>query len=243
MRVNAERKSACATMISIFYEGSPKTKCHCARGRAPRGYCGAGRRLAIFGLLLALFLLLISRNVSSEPYGYDEADYMYAASLGFIANWSDTPSIPIADFARAGINRAGRQALSERIRNGNDVLFYRHFHGPLFHYLLIPAARFGLNERGVRSALLAIPAASLAVIYFGCQPFMGAFLAAVLFLSSYSVIGSTEVAPHQLFAFCSLACLILLTKAIATGRRAFWYGCIIAAGMAFFSGSGAFVSF
>ena len=32
------------------------------------------------GLLLALFLLLITRNVSSEPYVYDEADYMYAAS-------------------------------------------------------------------------------------------------------------------------------------------------------------------
>jgi hypothetical protein len=241
MSVNAARKSACATMISIFYEGSPKTKCHCARVRAPHGYCGASRRLAIFGLLLALFLLLISRNVSSEPYGYDEADYMYAASLGFVANWSDTPSIPIVDFARAGINRASRPALSERIRNGNDVLFYRHFHGPLFHYLLIPAARLGLNERSVRSALLAIPAASLAVIYFGCQPFMGAFLAAVLFLSSYSVIGSTEVAPHQLFAFCSLACLILLTKAIATGRRAFWYGCVIAAGLAFCTLEVAFV--
>ena len=74
----------------------------------------------------------------SEPYGYDEADYMYAASLGFAANWSDTPSIPIADFVRAGLHRDGRQALSERIRSGNDVLFYRHFHGPLFSLLLDP---------------------------------------------------------------------------------------------------------
>ncbi|HTC90020.1 MAG TPA: hypothetical protein VK686_17050, partial [Bryobacteraceae bacterium] len=67
-----------------------------------------------FGLLLALFLLLIVRNVSSEPYVYDEADYMYAASLGFFANWTDTPSISISDFAQARDN--GRQSLSQRIR-------------------------------------------------------------------------------------------------------------------------------
>jgi hypothetical protein len=56
------------------------------------------RHVLVFGSLLALFLLLITRNVSPEPYGYDEADYMYAASLGFAANWTDTPSISIADF-------------------------------------------------------------------------------------------------------------------------------------------------
>ncbi len=56
----------------------------------------------VFGSLLALFLILITRNVSPEPYGYDEADYMYAASLGFTANWTDTPSMSIADFLRAG---------------------------------------------------------------------------------------------------------------------------------------------
>src|ERR1700733_15210196 len=192
-----------------------------------------------FGLLLALFLLLIARNVSPEPYVYDEADYMYAASLGFLANWTDTPSIPIADFVRAGLGGGGDggKALSERIRNGNDVLFYRHFHGPLLHYLLIPVSRLGLSERAVRTAMLAIPAASLGVVYFGClwlaPGWYTALLAAVLFLSSYSVIGSTELAPHQLFALCSLACLILLAKAIATGRRACWYASIVASGLAF----------
>src|ERR1700731_4450219 len=63
----------------------------------------------VFGLLLALFLLLITRTVSWEPYVYDEADYMYAASLGFAANWSDTHSIPISDFARTGLARERRQ--------------------------------------------------------------------------------------------------------------------------------------
>lgn len=182
-----------------------------------------------FGALLALFLLLVTRNVSSEPLVYDEADYMYAASLGFAANWSDTPSIPISDFIRGGINGAGRPELSRRIRSGNDVLFYRHFHGPLFHYLLIPVSRLGWSERGIRTAMLAIPCASLAVVYFGSQSWM----AALLFLCSYSVVWSTELAPHQLFALCSLESLILLLKAVASGRRLYWYGSVVAAGLAF----------
>jgi hypothetical protein len=208
------------------------------------------RHAFIFGLLLALFLLLITRNVSSEPYVYDEADYMYAASLGFAANWSDTPSIPISDFARAGLHRGheARRVLSERIRSGSDVLFYRHFHGPLYQYLLIPVSRLGLSERVVRTAMLGIPCASLAVVYFGVW-WLGAgaaapltsLLAAVLFLSSYSVIGSTELAPHQLFALCSLASVILLLKAIATSDRRYWYAALVGAGLAFCTLEVAFV--
>jgi hypothetical protein len=207
-------------------------------GPLPHGH-GSVRGVAIFGLLLALFLLLVTRKVSSEPYVYDEADYMYAASLGFAANWSDTPSILISDFVRTGLqrDRGGRRALSEQIRGGNDVLFYRHFHGPLFHYVLIPVSRLGVSEHAVRTAMLAIPCAGLAVVYFGClwlvPRFNAALLAAMLFLSSYSVIGSTELAPHQLFALCSLGSLILLLKAAGTGDRRYWYGSIVAAGLAF----------
>jgi len=193
----------------------------------------------MFVLLLALFLLLIVRNVSPEPYVYDEADYMSTASHGFVANWTDTPSISLSDFLEAGLSRAGRGSLSARIRAGNDVFFYRHFHGPLFHYALIPVSRLGLNERATRTALLAIPCAGLAVVYFGClwlaplSKTTTPLVAAMLYLSSSSVIGSTELAPHQLFAICSLASLILLLKAIATGQHRYWYGAVAIAGLAF----------
>jgi 4-amino-4-deoxy-L-arabinose transferase-like glycosyltransferase len=206
------------------------------------------RHVLVFGLLLALFLLLIARNVSPEPYGYDETDYMYAASLGFTANWTDTPSLSLSDFLGAGLHRGSPRALSERIRGSHDVLFYRHFHGPLYYYFLIPASRLGLSEHGVRTLLLAIPAASLAVIYFGClwlvpgrTALTAALLAGVLFLTSHSVVWSTELAAHQLFALCTLACLILLLKAISTGRRTYWYACVIAAGLAFCALEVAFV--
>ena len=57
---------------------------------------------------------------------------MYAASLGWFANWTDTPSIPLS---------AWRSVNSAELRASSDTLFYRHFHGPLFHYFLIPVAR------------------------------------------------------------------------------------------------------
>jgi hypothetical protein len=131
-------------------------------------------------------------------------------------------------------------------------LFYRHFHGPLYHFFLIPIARLGLNQHGVREILLAIPAASLTVIYFGClwltpgpaAPVvarLAALLTGMLFLTSHSVVWSSELAPHQLFTLCTLACLILLAKAIATGRRTYWYACVIASGLAFCTLEVAFV--
>ena len=50
---------------------------------------------------------------------------------------------------------------------------------------------------------------------------------------SYRVIESTELAPHQLFALCSLISLTLLLKTVATRRHRYWYGSVVAAGLAF----------
>jgi len=204
--------------------------------------CG-GHAFAVIALLAA-FLLLITRRVSSEPYAYDEADYMYAASLGFAANYSDTPTLSIIDYLGAGIARGknanARQDLSDLIRQSNDLAFYRHWHGPLFHYLLIPVSHLGLDERGVRISMLAIPIASLVAMYLGCLwllPGLGglfaALLASTLYLASYSVTASTELAPHQAFMFCSLCCLFLLAKVVATGQRAYWYGAVFMTAIAF----------
>jgi len=176
---------------------------------------GCGSILALLGL----FLWLIVPGVSPEPYGYDEGDYMYAASLGFACNWMDAGAMPMAEFLDAGFHSGSRESLSARIRKGNDALFYRHFHGPLFEYVLVAISRFGLSEGATRGVLLAIPAASLVLIAGE------GWLAGLLFLSSYSVLGTTEVAPHQLFVLCALASMILLL-------RRHWYGAAVAAGFA-----------
>ena len=88
--------------------------------------------------------------------------------------------------------------------------------------------------------MLMIPAASVLAIYLGCLwllpglcGFLAALLASTLFLASYAVTASTELAPHQLFVFCSLCSLCLLGKAVATGRRAYWYGAVFMTAIAF----------
>src|SRR5215472_1597338 len=109
--------------------------------------------------LLALLLFVITRNVSTDPYIYDEADYMFAASHGLYSNYTDSPTLAISDFVRTGLDRGRdsgqRLALSEQIRASNDVVFYRHWHGPLYLYCLIPISRMFVNEASVRMALLA----------------------------------------------------------------------------------------
>src|SRR5689334_15088236 len=121
-------------------------------------------------VLAGLLLFLMTRTVSDGPYTYDEADYMWAASLGVFANWSDTPTLPMPEFVRAGLNRssdtAHRQALSETVRASNDMVFYRHWHGPLYQYFLIPVSHLFASERSVRMAMLLIPVLSLLTIYF-----------------------------------------------------------------------------
>jgi hypothetical protein len=204
-------------------------------------------------LLVGLLLFLIARNVSSDPYVYDEADYMYAASLGYFANWTDTPTLPLTDFVRIGLGQGrkagGRQELSEFIRQSNDVVFYRHWHGPLYHFFLIPVSRLGLNEHGVRNAMLMIPAMTLISIYCGClwlspgpQGTLAALLGSLLFLTSFTVFRSTELAPHQLFALCYLGCLVFLAKLAATGRRSDWYAAVVMAALAFCTLEVAFVA-
>ena len=202
------------------------------------------KHLIAFLAPLALLLVNLTRHVAPDPYVYDEADYMYAASLGFFANYTDTPTLAIDDFVRAGLTHgrdpAQRQALSERIRTAADVVFYRHWHGPLYVDLLIPISRLGFDERSVRTAMLAIPALSLAAMYFGIlwlipglKGFWTAITAAILFLSSNSVVHSSELAPHPLFALFAICFLIFLAKTTLTGRRVYWYAAVILAGLAF----------
>lgn len=202
----------------------------------------AMKHVAAILILLGLLLLVMARNVAPDPYTFDEADYMYAASLGFAANYTDTPTLSIGDFIRTGVARgresSQRLALSEQIRAANDVVFYRHWHGPLYLYFLIPISRLGLSERQVRTAMLGIPALTLAAIYFGCLWLIpgragtfAAFAGSLLFISGASA--STELAPHHLFALLSVGFLLVLMKFVASQQRSYWYAAVVFAALAF----------
>jgi 4-amino-4-deoxy-L-arabinose transferase-like glycosyltransferase len=200
--------------------------------------------LLLLVLFLTGFLWLARKSVSTGVFGYDESDYAFDARLGWTANYTDTPTLPITDFLREGLGRGKsanqREALSESIRKSNDVIFYRHWHGPLYFYWLIPAAALTHSEHALRTLSLFIPIVSFIVISFGClwlvggwEGWLSAVLCSALFLWSWTTLGSTELAPHQLFACCCLLALFLVAKMAATSARLYLYGATVAAGLAF----------
>ncbi len=194
-------------------------------------------------LLYCGFALLVWHRIPSWPYLYDEADYMFAASLGLRANYTDTPTMPIAEFVHTGLTR-GRQAgsrsfLSQTIRASDDIVFYRHWHGPLYFYWLLAVSPFHADPQLMRGLQMIFPAFGALLIYFGCLRVFsmpGAYEAAVLstalYLWSEAVVRSPELAPHQLFALCSLASLFLMAQTMRSGERRWWYGAVAFAALA-----------
>jgi hypothetical protein len=122
-------------------------------------------------VLLAIFFLLVRRQVFTWPYYYDEADYMYAASLGLHANYADAPAQSLFDFVRIGMSKGKgaveRAEMSREIRRSDDVNFYRHWHGPLYFYWLLALAPFHLSEPATRSWSYAFPVLTFLFIYAG----------------------------------------------------------------------------
>ena len=202
--------------------------------------------------LLGVFVLLIRQQIFTWPYYYDEADYMYAASLGWRANYTGTPAQSLAEFVRVGLERGGdassRSALSMESREQSDVDFYRHWHGPLYGYWLLALAPLHLKERTTRSLSYAFPALTVVLIYFGAlwllppgRRELAALLASAFYLFSYTTVFTNEIAPHRLFVLCYISSLVLLLKWRATGVPRYWYGAVVAAALAFCTLEVAFV--
>lgn len=200
------------------------------------------RHVLIVLVFVVLLMILAWRVASDSPYLYDEADYMYVTHLGIVANFTDTPTMPIVEFLRTGLSRGkdSRQSsqLSELIRGANDVVFYRHWHGPLYIYWLMLTSHLSLDEHRMRLFTLVFPICSLLVIYWGyiwifgeTQGTWAAVLGSLLFVWSVPTVRSTELAPHQAFACCFLACLILLSKTVATGNRRYFYWAVVASAL------------
>lgn len=202
------------------------------------------RNLLIFSALAAVLLVLAWTRIWSGPYYYDESDYVFAARQGFWANYTDSPAMPIGDFVRAGLGRGksagGAAELSEAIRKSGDVVFYRHWHGPLHVYFLTLARGALPDERLTRILSMFFPVLALAAIFFGCvwltpgpEGVTQALLAGLFYATSGPAAAATELAPHQLFAACSALCSVLLAKAIGSHNRKYFVAAAAAAGLAF----------
>jgi len=191
--------------------------------------------------ILAVFLFLARDSAPASPYGYDEADYMYVAHQGFLANYTDSPTLSIVEFVRVGLGK-GRESgsrgfLSEYIRDSGDVVFYRHWHGPLLAYWLMAVSTVTQDEQVTRALSLIFPMIGIVIVFLGSLQLFAsipiAVMAAVMYGWGHAVARTTELAPHQMFAVCSLASLIAAALVVKTGNRRYWYASVICAALAF----------
>jgi len=216
------------------------------------------KHAAILLGLLAVFYFLARGTVMYGPFGYDEADYMYAISRGFGANYMDAPTLPLAELVRAGLSRGRdsiqRSELSEMIRNRDDMVFYRHWHGPLYIDWLAIVKPLAPSEHAIRTWNYLFPIATAILLYCGAlwvlpgaSGLLAAVLGAVLFLWSFPVIIANELAPHELFVLCTVATLLLLAKLLLMAQtpdgdlRKYWYAALIMSALAFCTLEVAFV--
>ncbi len=205
------------------------------------------RHLALAGLIIFAALAWARYQVDPSPYDYDEADYMYAASRGLLANWSDTPALTLFEFVQIGLTRGSDPSqkgdLSVLLRDSGDMDGYRHWHGPLYYYGLALAPA-GSSEYTVRRMALAAPLLGMAVVYLGClwlfpaktwgeQGTLAAVICSLLFLWCPAIVKTTEIAPHILFSAVSLATLFAGAKLRESGRRGHWYAMLALSGVAF----------
>jgi hypothetical protein len=126
------------------------------------------------------------------------------------------------------------------VRNSNDVSFYRHWHGPLFFYYLMLVDRVSRSEFGHREAILLFPLLTLAVVWFGSlrifperMKYGGAALTTALVAWNFAATRSSEIAPHQLYAFTAISSLVFLSLAILKGDRRSWYLSVAFAALGF----------
>ena len=208
---------------------------------------------AIFlAVIFVTAYLLIGNKISSAPYGYDEADYMFAASLGPGVNWFDSGTMPIVDYVRVGLTR-GREknqaaSLSALARSVDDPVLYRHERGPLYFYWLTFLSSLHLDEHAARAASLLFPALTALVLYFGSlfvlagvEGQIAAVLSSAMFLWSPVTLKTTELAPHAMFVLFYVLTLLFLAKVVTGGGRPYFYGAVFCTGLAYSAMEMAFV--
>lgn len=192
----------------------------------------------LFGALVpivAAVSIFFATSTSSFPFGYDEADYMYAGTRGFTANFLDRDAIPFSEYVRKGLELARhpeeRASVSKFVRSSGDLSFYRHYHGPVYAYWLALWHAFGVqSETTYRASGIPLHAlAALALFWlflatFPELPAEAAFLAALLFaMNRTALVAATIITQHIAFEFLSLLTLFAAALFFRTGNIRWWY--------------------
>ncbi len=189
-------------------------------------------------LVIAVAFLYCFRTVpSSQPFTYDESDYMDAGERGIIDNLLEKPSHSIIGFYQIGKEHASldkRSSLSDLIRGSRDITFYRHFHGPIYFYWialvspLVHHAEYAMRFSGFAFHLLTFFAIAISVFLLtGFRS--AALLAGFLYLFGQSSIEtSAMVTPHIPYVFFTTATLLCFAGFLFTGQIRLWYFAVAA---------------
>jgi hypothetical protein len=194
--------------------------------------------LVLFGILLAALVVLsvkFAGVTSPVPFAYDEADYMYAGTRGFAANYLDQPSQSLPEFIRKGRELAGdksrRTGMSEYIRGIGDITFYRHYHGPTYALWIAACRSLGVTgERAYRaSGLLIHSLAAVLIFWLFRRAFpeagpLSAWVAAIVFATNRTaLVTAMSITQHGMFSLTATATLFLMAVFIRTRRIGYWY--------------------
>lgn len=183
----------------------------------------------------AIVCASFARTTSRAPFTYDEADYMYAASQGFTANYLDRGSLGIVAYVDQGLalmrDKSQRQGMSQLVRNSGDLQFYRHYHGPVYACWLAGWHALGLRgEAAYRASGLILHALGTLVIFFMFLrvfpelPVQAAFVAGVMFaMNRTALVAATMITQHVAFAFLACCALFAVAEFLRSGRDRYWY--------------------
>jgi hypothetical protein len=194
--------------------------------------------LVLFGVLLATLAVIVPRFAavtSPVPFAYDEADYMYAGTRGFLPNYLDQPSQSLPEFVRKGMelsrDKDRRVSMSEYIRSTGDITFYRHFHGPIYAYWIAACRAVGIDsEQTYRASGLVIHALGAMLIFWLFRlvfPELGAasaFAAAIVFaMNRTALVTATTITQHVMYAFFGCLAQFACALFLRTRDMRYWY--------------------
>jgi hypothetical protein len=218
-----------------------------------RNRSDALRWYLVLVLIIAVVVAAFWKTTTSRSFYYDEADYMYAGTRGFVANYLDQPSISVFEFVRKGLelsrDKTQRSNISQFVRSSGDITFYRHYHGPVYAYWLALWHSFGVEDAGVyRASGLIIHLVSATLIFwmfglaFPAAPPIAAFVAALSFvLNRAALISSTMVTQHVMYTLTAGLALFFAALFFRTRDRRFWYAACAALGLSFATVESSFI--
>jgi hypothetical protein len=201
--------------------------------------------VAIFCLIIVVFVGVYGSNLPRERYYSDEGDYQYAVSKGFIANYLDKNSLSLFSFIRYGLSygfsKKQLTPLSNIARSEGGDDFYRHYHVPLFFYYLALGKRcISNNEVSFRWLSASVLILCSIVVFMALrllngQPgaIIGQYFAACMIVFSSALFDTVAfISPHMTYAFFTGVVLLLTAAMIKKNDLALWYGTIVCLALA-----------